>query len=86
MINDFGDINFDTRSVSRTGLTDKVMELTDGCMCCSSSLQTQLGNHVSDLLNDLDSMALKTDYFIIETSGITDPVKVIRYAPFNKSI
>jgi cobalamin biosynthesis protein CobW len=66
VVNDFGDINIDSELVKSK--TDKSLELTSGCICCS--LQTL------DLQEAIDQFTYKDsgiDYIIIEASGLAEP-------------
>lgn len=58
------------RSADDTG----VVELTNGCICCSKS--ADLVTAVWDMLQEAD--AGKIDYLLIETSGVSDPVSTIK--------
>lgn len=66
VVNDFGDINIDSELIKSK--TDKRLELTSGCICCS--LQTL------DLQEAIEQFAFKgsnIDYIIIEASGLAEP-------------
>lgn len=66
VVNDFGDINIDSKLVKSK--TDKQLELTSGCICCS--LQTL------DLQEAIDQFTFKgsnIDHIIIEASGLAEP-------------
>lgn len=66
VVNDFGDINIDSKLVKSK--TDKKLELTSGCICCS--LKTL------DLNEAIDQFVFpgsKIDYIIIEASGLAEP-------------
>jgi len=66
VVNDFGDINIDSKLVKSK--TDKQLELTSGCICCE--LQTL------DLQEAIDQFTHKNsniDYIIIEASGLAEP-------------
>ena len=72
-INDFAAINIDSQIVRGNKAHDSVVELTNGCLCCSISGEFQTA--VWTLLQDADIG--KIDYLLIETSGVTDPHKTI---------
>lgn len=90
-VNDFAALNIDTALVKSdhpdgAAFTKKggVVELTNGCMCCS--LMDDLQTAVWQLLKAADGDTLEAgdaaelgivDYLVIETSGVTDPVTVI---------
>lgn len=66
VVNDFGDINIDSKLVKTK--TDKKLELTSGCICCS--LKTL------DLNEAIDQFVFEgsnIDYIIIEASGLAEP-------------
>lgn len=66
VVNDFGDINIDSQLVKSK--TDKKLELTSGCICCS--LQTLDLQEAIDQFTYRDS---NIDYIIIEASGLAEP-------------
>jgi len=59
--------------VKRNQAHDSVVELTNGCLCCSIS--GEFKSAVWNLLQDADIG--KIDYLLIETSGVTDPLATI---------
>ena len=66
VVNDFGDINIDSKLIKSQ--SDKQLELTSGCICCS--LKTL------DLQQAIDQFVFKgsnIDYIIIEASGLAEP-------------
>lgn len=72
-VNDFAAINIDSQIVKSNRSHDSVVELTNGCLCCSISGEFQTA--VWNLLQDADIG--KIDYLMIETSGVTDPLATI---------
>lgn len=66
VVNDFGDINIDSQLVKSK--TEKRLELTSGCICCS--LQTLDLQEAIDQFTYRDS---NIDYIIIEASGLAEP-------------
>ena len=72
-VNDFAAINIDSQIVKSNRDHDSVVELTNGCLCCSISGEFQ--SAVWSLLQDADIG--KIDYLMIETSGVTDPLATI---------
>ena len=72
-VNDFASINVDGQIVRGNKQHDSVVELTNGCLCCSIS--SQLQSAVWNLLQDADIG--KIDYLLIETSGVSDPLATI---------
>eukprot|EP00054_Salpingoeca_dolichothecata_P016688 m.98410 g.98410 ORF g.98410 m.98410 type:complete len:509 (+) comp22100_c0_seq1:203-1729(+) len=75
-INDFAEVNIDGQLLKKEHEAEKdnVVELTNGCVCCS--LSHNLQDAVWDMLKDVDTG--KLDYVVIETSGVTDPLSIIR--------
>ena len=72
-VNDFAAVNVDSQIVKRNPTHNAVVELTNGCLCCSISGEFQAA--VWNLLQDVDIG--KIDYLMIETSGVTDPLATI---------
>ena len=66
VVNDFGDINIDSQLVKSK--TDKRLELTSGCICCS--LETL---DLQEAINQFTYKDSKIDYIIIEASGLAEP-------------
>lgn len=73
LVNEFGDIDIDNQLVEKGDWSsdDEVMELANGCICCS--INDSFVNAVSKVLERRDEI----DYLIVETSGVADPVPVI---------
>lgn len=72
-VNDFAAINIDGQIVRGNKQHDSVVELTNGCLCCTISGEFQTA--VWNLLQDADIG--KIDYLLVETSGVTDPLATI---------
>ena len=72
-VNDFAAINIDSQIVKSNRAHDSVVELTNGCLCCSISGEFKTA--IWNLLQDADIG--KIDYLVIETSGVTDPLATI---------
>ncbi|MBI2797847.1 GTP-binding protein [Candidatus Saccharibacteria bacterium] len=66
VVNDFGDINIDSELIKSK--TDKRLELTSGCICCS--LQTL---DLQDAIEQFTYANSGIDYIIIEASGLAEP-------------
>ena len=66
VVNDFGDINIDSKLVKSK--SDKKLELSSGCICCS--LQTL---DLQEALQQLVYEGSNIDYIIIEASGLAEP-------------
>jgi G3E family GTPase len=70
VVNDFGAINIDAELI--VGAADGVVSLSNGCICCSLE---------SDLLRTLASLLRRDprpELIVIETSGVADPMDVVR--------
>ena len=68
LVNDVGDIAVDAALIASA--TDDVIELTNGCVCCSMTDGLGLA------LEDLRQMAHAPDQVIIELSGVAEPTRV----------
>lgn len=69
IVNEFGPIGIDDQLVRRE--TDDVVELTNGCVCCT--MQRDLMETISRLL----SLESEIDSVLIETTGLADPVPLM---------
>lgn len=69
IVNDIGEVNVDANLVHDGGLTQDVIPLTNGCICCTLS---------EDLAEQLSGIARSDDfdYIIIEASGICEPIPI----------
>lgn len=72
-VNDFAERNIDAQIIKKNRGHGEVVELTNGCLCCSIS--SELKTAVWNLLQQADIG--KIDYLMIETSGVTDPLATI---------
>lgn len=66
VVNDFGDINIDSKLIKSK--TDKKLELTSGCICCS--LKTL---DIQEAIDQFVYPGSSIDYIIIEASGLAEP-------------
>jgi len=67
--NEFGKVNIDSRLI--TEKIDEVVELTNGCICCS------LDNELVEVLAKIIKNNDKPDNVFIETTGIADTGNII---------
>ncbi len=70
LLNEFGEINIDSRLVARRG--EDILELTNGCVCCTVR---------DDLLQSLAALLERPrppEHIVIETTGLADPEPVAR--------
>lgn len=68
IVNDFGDVAIDSRLIA--GQQEEVIELANGCVCCSLR---------GDLLRAIGETLLSpagVEYLLIETTGLADPLPV----------
>ncbi len=66
VVNDYGDINIDSQLVADQ--TDAMLELTNGCMCCSlDSLE------LDEAIGQFAYPGSSIDYIVIEASGLAEP-------------
>ncbi len=83
IVNDMADVNIDAAlvqsTVSISKKEEKLIELTNGCICCT--LREDLLTEVSKL-----AMECKYDYLIIESSGISEPLPVAETFTFDGAI
>ena len=72
IVNDIGAVNIDAKAAEKIGLngdTEQLVELSNGCMCCS--LREDLLEQIKDL-----AMSKKYDAMIIEGSGAAEPLPI----------
>lgn len=67
--NEFGAVNIDSQLISRS--SGGVIELTNGCVCCTISADLVRG--LQDLASRRACGELSFDWVIIETTGLADP-------------
>lgn len=67
IVNDFSSINVDARLVRHT--TDRLIEMSNGCICCTLR---------DDLLQELQKLASLSDldHIVIESTGIGEPLPI----------
>ena len=77
-INDFAELNIDRNLVKHVNNgAERIVELSNGCVCCH--LLDDLKDAIFQLLEaggDVDTDAV--NYLVVETSGVTDPMSVVR--------
>lgn len=73
LVNEFGEIDIDNQLVEKGDWSskDEVMELANGCICCS--INDSFVTAVLKILEREDQI----DYLIVETTGVADPIPVI---------
>ena len=74
LVNDFGDINIDEHLISSASQDERVIGLSNGCVCCS------VRDGLTQVLDQLNSMPLER--VLLECSGVAEPQKVIRHCHY----
>ncbi|NES69718.1 MAG: GTP-binding protein, partial [Okeania sp. SIO2D1] len=70
LVNEFGEIGIDNELIVSTDGDDTMVELSNGCVCCT--INEDLVNAVYKILERPD----KIDYMVVETTGVADPLPV----------
>jgi len=76
LVNDVGEVNIDASLVKSqlkdlSKSSDQVVELTNGCICCS--IQGDLSKAVEDLVKSGEA-----DHIVIEASGVAEPTQIVQ--------
>lgn len=72
MVNDFGALNIDESLITET--EGKVMQLANGCICCSLA-----GGLVEAMINLMEYRD-QIDHILIEASGVSNPSRIMDFA------
>ncbi|MGB7337844.1 MAG: GTP-binding protein [Phototrophicaceae bacterium] len=75
LVNDFGAINIDSKLV--VGVEGETITLSNGCICCT--IRGDLVQTIATLVKG----DIPPDYIIVESSGVSDPARVV--LTFNRS-
>ncbi len=67
IVNEFGEVNVDSKLVKHT--TEKMIELSNGCICCT--LRGDLIEGVDELIRNHN-----VDHIVIESTGIGEPIPI----------
>ena len=70
LVNEFGEIGIDNELIVSTDDANNMVELNNGCVCCT--INEDLVNAVHNILERAD----KIDYLVVETTGIADPLPI----------
>jgi G3E family GTPase len=70
IMNDIGAISIDAQLVETS--TKDILTLSNGCICCSSN------DDLSEAIQSFLKQSKEIDYLIVETTGIADPLPVIK--------
>ena len=65
--NEFGEIDIDSDLVVTSD--EEIIEMSNGCICCVTSVRT-------DLLDVVRKLVGRVDYILIEASGLADPMPI----------
>ncbi len=76
--NEFGDIGIDSQLIS--GKLDGIFELSNGCICCT------LNEDFYVTLSTLMESTYTFNHLLVETTGIADPLSVVRLFLSNEEI
>jgi G3E family GTPase len=82
IVNDIGEVNIDAELIRQNGLsisqtTENVVEISNGCICCTLR---------EDLLIEVKKLVALNcyDYLVIESSGISEPIPVAQTFTFDE--
>ncbi len=67
VMNEIGEVGIDSHVLTGLGAIEKLVELSNGCICCSID-EHRFDVAVQDLLD-----TVRPDLIVIETSGVADP-------------
>ncbi|MBE9031946.1 GTP-binding protein [filamentous cyanobacterium LEGE 11480] len=70
LVNEFGEIGIDNELIVTTDDDGTMIELSNGCVCCT--INEDLQNAVYKILE----LEQKVDYLVVETTGLADPLPV----------
>ncbi|WP_310413890.1 GTP-binding protein [Chamaesiphon sp. OTE_8_metabat_110] len=70
IVNEFGDIDIDSQLL--VAVDENMVQLANGCICCT------INQSLVDALWAIVSRTESIDYLVIETTGIADPLPIVR--------
>ncbi|MBW4634596.1 MAG: GTP-binding protein [Iphinoe sp. HA4291-MV1] len=70
LVNEFGEIGIDNELIVSTNDDDNMVELSNGCICCT------INNDLVDAVYKVLERQDKIDYLVVETTGLADPLPV----------
>ena len=79
IVNDMSEVNIDSQMVEREDVLsrteEKLVEMSNGCICCTLR---------GDLMIEVEKLALENrfDYLVIESTGISEPIPVAQTFSF----
>ncbi|MEO1397007.1 MAG: GTP-binding protein [Cyanobacteria bacterium J06634_5] len=68
LVNEFGDINIDSQFIVQ--LEQDMIELTNGCICCS------INDDLQEAVYRILARREQIDYLVVETTGVADPLPI----------
>merc|ERR1719424_275361 len=76
--NEFGDVSIDDALLKqdKLAMAEKVIVMDNGCMCCT--VRGDLLTGLREIINDIKDKGSKIDQIMIETTGMADPVPIVR--------
>ena len=70
LVNEFGEVGIDNDLLITTGDDDSMVELSNGCICCT------INNDLLEAVYKVLERSDKIDYLVVETTGLADPLPV----------
>jgi G3E family GTPase len=70
MVNDFGSINIDADLVARVEACGDLINLSNGCICCS------MRDDMLTAVEQITERPEQPEYIIVEASGVADPSRI----------
>jgi G3E family GTPase len=70
IVNEFGDIDIDSQLL--VAVDENMVKLANGCICCT------INQGLVDAVQTIANRAESIDYLVIETTGIADPLPIVR--------
>ena len=70
IVNEFGDIDIDSQLL--VAVDENMVQLANGCICCT--INQSLVEAIESIVKRSESI----DYLIIETTGVADPLPIVR--------
>jgi G3E family GTPase len=77
LVNDFGSINIDASLIRER--SDDVIGLENGCICCS------IGGKLMETLIEIGAREHRPDLLVIESSGVSDPVRIAQVGMLDRA-
>jgi G3E family GTPase len=77
LVNDFGSVNIDASLIRAR--SDDVIGLENGCICCS------IGGKLMETLIEIGARDQRPDLLVIESSGVSDPVRIAQVGMLDRA-